>query len=214
MGFSSCAIDIGSPKLGNIGWALNSVHTNKSLTGKCLDSLAEQICLDIEQGAILLALDAPLFVPLREDIKLATKGRNGEGRSPWSAGAGAQVLAMNIPIMTYLFQKIFIIKPHAKFVWEKECFVNKPNTIFIAEALISGSVKGETHIDDAIIMANYCSNFTDYGKMPSSILLPEKNVKYLNLVAMSLLAIGAIEDHTLLRSELQIFKPTKDYEKR
>jgi hypothetical protein len=207
LAFSSCAVDIGSPKLGNIGWAINFAQDDSLLHGNCLDDLAVCINSCIKTKPLLLTLDAPLFVPLRSDIKLATKGRNGEGRSPWSAGAGAQVLSMNIPIMTYIFRKIISLNSDVSFIWSRDDFKDEPNLIYVAEALISGKVKGETHEEDAIIMANYCYNYTKLGMFPENILLPEEGVEYINLVAVSLLTLGHIEDLSSLRSELAIYRP-------
>lgn len=211
--FSCCAIDIGSPKLDNIGWAINSVYNQDIVTGNCIDTFAIEVNKCMKLGPLLMTIDAPLFVPLRSDIKLATKGRSGEGRSPWSAGAGAQVLAMNIPIMTYLFRKMLSLNSEIKFTWSEYKFSNTANLVFISEALIAGKVKGSSHIEDAKIMSNYCYKSTSNGFFPKNILLAEENVEYINLVAMSLLALGAIQDIRSLNSELSIYRPEIDNEK-
>ena len=104
--YSICVIDIGSPRLGNLGWFLYDAVSDCTHSGQHLDDLVEPFLQTVDRSAVLLGLEAPLFVPIRADIMLATKARAGESPRPWSAGAGAQVLAMNLPIMTYFLQKL------------------------------------------------------------------------------------------------------------
>ena len=59
-----------------------------------------------KNNCLILGLEAPLFVPVRKDEMHLTSARKGDGTRPWSAGAGAQVLAINLPIMVYIFNGI------------------------------------------------------------------------------------------------------------
>ena len=102
---SICVIDIGSPKLGNIGWSLMNNNGTDEWSGQELDELFPLISDQLEAGGLLLGLEAPLFVPIRDDLLLATKARKGEERRPWCPGAGAQVLAMNLPLMVYILRR-------------------------------------------------------------------------------------------------------------
>ncbi|MEE3003179.1 MAG: hypothetical protein VX335_02395 [Pseudomonadota bacterium] len=207
--FNTCVIDVGSPKLGNIGWCLKYAADREEQSGDCLNSLVDLIVDIAEDGPIILGLDAPLSVPIRDELILATKGRSGEGRRPWSAGAGAQVLAMNLPIMTYIFKRINSRNPTIKYFWHEQDFSQSPGSIFLFEALISGKDKGDSHIADAKIMADYCHEFSKRGCFPSSILEADpKTAYYLNLVAASLLSLGIIDDVNLIRSSVPIYKPS------
>ncbi|MEM9399779.1 MAG: hypothetical protein AAF984_06185 [Verrucomicrobiota bacterium] len=202
--YSVCVIDIGSPKLGNLGWSFIDIKTAKEEHGVCLDTLIELIVKKMKSHALVLGLEAPLFIPIRQDLMLSTKARKGEGRRPWSAGAGAQVLAINLPIMSYLFSRLkeatFIIKP--------DDFSTKRSEILLFEALVSGKDKGSSHIQDAQIMARYCASFSKRKMLPPTILEEEMNTDFLNLAAAALLQSGCIQDVDLLSSPSPIYKPT------
>ena len=161
--YSICAIDIGSPKLGNIGWSVYDAFNEQYFSGRDLDELIPILSRVSQYSAIVLGLEAVLFVPLRDQLVLATKGRKGEGSRPWSAGAGAQVLAMNLPIMTYLFDRIGKISSGVQFIIDDTLFDAHPNQILLFEALVSGKDKGSSHIDDAVIMVEYCKKFSLNG---------------------------------------------------
>ena len=88
--YNVCVIDIGSPKLGNIGWCIINTETRIEANGSNLDELFTHIKKNTRCHGLILGLEAPLFVPIRRDLILALKARTGEGKRPWSAGAGAQ----------------------------------------------------------------------------------------------------------------------------
>lgn len=206
---SVCVIDIGSPKLGNLGWCFVDGEHGHQESGENIDDTIPLIAGALETGAVLLGLEAPLFVPLREDLMLATKGRLGEGRRPWSAGAGAQVLAMNLPIMTRLFKKIYKAAPKAKpHLNAEHGFEMQPNNLLIFEALVSGADKGKSHVEDAHIMAKYCYKFLKQNKLPPSILEDEPDVEYLNLAGQSLLHCDWSRDFEILHQPSPIYKPS------
>lgn len=210
--YSICVIDVGSPKLGNIGWCYLDIITEEVLTGQDLDDLVPIINKNIGRSGLLMGLEAPLFVPLRSDLMLATKGRKGEGRRPWSAGAGAQVLAMNLPIMSYLFQKLKGQSTNINIQIDQSKFKGIGNQMLIFEALVSGVDKGHTHIDDARIMTEYCSTFSRQSQLPPSILEKEDDTQYFNLAAAALLRCGFSKDLSQLNQCSPIYKPsTKDF---
>lgn len=202
-----CVIDIGSPKLGNIGWCLLDTQLEKKYTGSDLDTLFPLLPPIIKSQGLVLGLEAPLFVPIRQNILLATKGRRGEKRRPWSAGAGAQVLAMNLPIMVYIFSKIHLFSGQIRYCLNEKTFSFAPNEIMIFEALVSGGDKGESHINDAEIMANSCLIHANSGKLPTSILEIEEDTSYFNLAAAALLRCNLSDSIPDLQEYCPIYKP-------
>lgn len=202
-----CVVDVGSPRLGNLGWTILR-GDGTTLSGDDFDAFIEKIAEILRDSPVVLGLEAPLFVPLRDDILLVTKARGGEARRPWSAGAGAQVLAMNIPIMTYLFQEIYKRVPDA------DCFLNadngfgfQPKQVMVFEALVSGADKGASHIEDSDIMARYVMAHLQDGHLPPCIRTEEKNVRFINLAGMSLLHCGWSSDVSILYQTTPIYKP-------
>ena len=95
-----------------------------------------------------------------------------------------------------------------KFIIDENKFEAKPYQILIFEALVSGQDKGKTHIEDALIMANYCVNFSDKKILPKTILEQEESTEYFNLAASALLKIGILEDLKALSEPSPIYKPT------
>jgi hypothetical protein len=202
-----CVIDIGSPKLGNIGWCLLDTQLEKKYTGSDLDELFPLLLPIIKSQGLILGLEAPLFVPIRQDILLATKGRRGEKRRFWSAGAGAQVLAMNLPIMVYIFSKIHFYSGQIRCCLNEKTFSFAPDEIMIFEAFVSGSDKGENHINDAEIMATSCLNHAKSGRLPSSILEIEEDTSYFNLAAAALIRCNLSDSIPNLEEYCPIYKP-------
>lgn len=208
--YDICVIDIGSPRLGNVGWCFIEAGTRQSYTGAHLDELIPLIAARLALNGLILGLEAPLFVPLREDLMLATKARMGEGRRPWSAGAGAQVLAMNLPIMSYVFKRIKAAYADIEAFVDEEGFEGRPWQVMVFEALVSGSDKGQSHMDDAHIMAQYCVSFSEAQKLPPSILKHEDSVEFFNLTAASMLRCGVLDDIKMLHHKSPIYKPSDD----
>ena len=206
--YSVCVVDIGSPKLGNIGWCVIDANTGEAQRGADLDALFPILATQLETRGLVLGLEAPLFVPLREDLMKATKARSGEGRRPWSAGAGAQVLAMNLPIMIYIFNHIARLMPAVQFVVQGEDFDARPGQVLVFEALVSGADKGLSHMEDAHIMAEYCASFAQRCVLPPTILEAEEGAEYFNLTAAALMHCGLVEDLEALQSASPIYKPS------
>ena len=202
-----CVIDIGSPKLGNLGWCLRDVVRGQEFVGDNLDELFSIFAEASQSSGIILGLEAPLFVPLRSNLMEATKARLGEGRRPWSAGAGAQVLTMNLPIMTYLFKHLHAIKPDLSYFLNENGFAAKAGQVMVFEALVSGLDKGTSHINDAQIMTSSCLTYSQSKRLPNSILQEETDIEYFNLVAASLLRCGVLTDLGSLEMPSPIYKP-------
>ena len=205
--YNVLVIDIGSPKLGNIGWCLIETKTGKEFTGSHLDDLFPLLPSILEETGLLLGLEAPLFVPLRNNLMEITKGRLGEGRRPWSAGAGAQVLALNLPIMVYLFEGIKRQIPNVNISVNESSFTANPKQVVIFEALVSGVDKGSSHIEDATIMARSCVRYSKQKRLPPSILQKEEGISYFNLAAAALLRVGLINQSDSLHAYTSIYKP-------
>jgi hypothetical protein len=207
--YNVCVLDVGSPRLGNLGWCFIDVKTSREYVGDDLESLIELLSKQVKERGVILGLEAPLFVPVRQDVQLATKGRKGEGNRPWSGTAGAQVLAINLPIMGYLFQHIYKNTPTVSFFMNEDQFEGEKLQIMLFEALVSGSDKGSSHIHDAQIMAQECAQYAKMLALPPSILEYEEGVKFFNIAGSALLYCGITEDIRVSRMACPIFKPKK-----
>lgn len=206
--YSVAVVDIGSPKLGNIGWSLTDAISDDEWSGQELDDLFPMMTFQLKKGGVLLGLEAPLFIPIREDLYLATKARLGEARRPWSAGAGAQVLAMNLPIMIYIFKKILDLSLNAEFLIDADSFKGNAGQILLFEAFVSGSDKGDSHVEDAQIMSRYCRKYSIKKNLPDTIMGKEPGVSYFNLAAAALLQCGGSKNMNNLHIPSPIYRPS------
>ena len=175
-----------------------------------MDDLFPHLIEASKTSGIILGLEAPLFVPLRSDLMEATRARKGEGRRSWSAGAGAQVLTMNLPIMTYIFKHLYALKPDIFYFLNEHGFFAQSGQVMIFEALVSGADKGKSHINDAQIMVSSCLSFSQLKRLPQSILEDENQTEYLNLSAAALLRCGIWSDPTPLCLASPIYKPSNE----
>ncbi len=207
--YSICVIDIGSPKAGNLGWCFTDTDGHEK-TGDDIDTLFPYLQAALPKSGLILGLEAPLFVPLRKDIMEATKARRGEGQRPWSAGAGAQVLTINLPIMVYLFKGIKAACPDISWHVNEQSFTAKPNEIMIFEAFISAADKGSSHINDAELLAQSCRRYAQKKTLPSSMLEPEKDVEFLNLASAALIRCGILNDPKALHEISPIYRPSNE----
>jgi len=83
-----CVVDIGSPRLGNLGWTILQPD-GSAIAGDDFDNFIKKVADILRDAPVVMGLEAPLFVPLRDDILLATKARGGEARRPLVGGCGS-----------------------------------------------------------------------------------------------------------------------------
>ena len=205
-----CAIDVGSPKRGNIGWCFIDFKKGVEKTGKKLDELIPLIGEATKKSSLMLGLEAPLIIPVRHEELRLTSGRHGDGNRPWSGSSGAVVAAINIPIMVYLFRSIHQHNKNVTFFVNKKGFEAKPNQIMIFEAFVSGKDKQPDHIGDAKYMARSCAFYTKTREYPPTILEHEDWIEYLNLAGTALIRSGLKKDIKYLNRTTPIYKPTSE----
>lgn len=209
--YSICAIDIGSPRKENLGWCFIEANSDKEICGSSIDDIFCHLENTLKSNGLILGFEAPLFVPVRSTPKHLTNARKGEKNRPWSAGAGAIVLAINLPIMVYVFERIKSISPDASFHLDEKKFKAQANQIMIFEAFISGNQKDRTsirdHIEDARKIAKSCKKFSKCHKLPCSILEHEEGTHFFNLAAAALLRCELENKIDILHSPSPIYRP-------
>ncbi len=139
-------IDIGSPKKGNIGWAVDGTMTK---TGNDLDEGIRVFADALKDAPLALGFEAPMFVPMRDKAVCLTKGRNGEGNKAFSAGAGATVLVTSTVVVPYVLRGLRKAVPDAVATmkwqgWPHDGTMSRQLLLF--EAFVSGR---QPHIDAA-----------------------------------------------------------------
>ena len=155
-------IDIGSPRSGKLGWVV--LDDGAEAFGNDLDAFIEEFSSNCDGRPAALGFEAPLFVPVRDQARMLTSARHGEGSRPWSAGAGANALAIAVPIVAYTLKRLRLLLPGYKAevqpgYWERD-------SLLIFEAFVSGSSKAVHHHEDAAIAARvFAAGVGDLGAL-------------------------------------------------
>jgi len=192
------AVDIGSPKAGNLGWAT----TAPERTGTDISELTDLICEALKSGAVALGFEAPLWVPLRQDVMSLTSARRGEGSRPWSAGAGTGALATGLVVVSYILSQIIAKEPSVSVSLDYKQPPTQPHSLFLWEAFVSQGNKGTSHTEDAMIAARAFERRKN--DLESAQYLEAEN--NLNLLGAMLLRAGLSQDIGLLQSDLLVLK--------
>lgn len=146
-----CA-DVGSIKSKKFGWAASISENTQVLTGTDIEIFASKISESINNGhKVAIGFESPLFVPMRKDPTFVNSARNGEGNRSWSAGAGTGALATGLVEVLWVMNKVTeqVGKPQrAEVNWNS--FLTS-DSVFLWEAFVSSTSKGESHAEDAVI---------------------------------------------------------------
>ena len=195
-------IDVGSPKSGNLGWAIR--RGKRKFHGDDLDEFITEFDRHCDGCPAALGFEAPLFVPVRDEALDLTKARKGEGRRPWSASAGATVLTVALPIMSYTLKQLRTRIDGYETMLDWKDWSAGSNTLLIWEAFVSGSSKGSDHWHDADIAASAFLIGLDNLEAINAIVEP--NV--LSLVGAALIHSGWVEPSvSMLKTPALVVKP-------
>ena len=105
--YNVCAIDVGSPKRGNIGWCFIDFKKKKECTGKNLDELIPLIADTTKHNGLILGFEAPIIIPMRDELMELTSARVCDGSKCLVGVCWRDSFAViNIPIMRHIFKGI------------------------------------------------------------------------------------------------------------
>jgi hypothetical protein len=197
-----CA-DIGSVAKGRFGWASRrpdgSEHTGREIEGLVREA-AEGL---FQNSGVTLGFECPLFVPMVEDPMRLTSARQGEGSRPWSAGAGAGVLAIGLTEVVWILRAIRKLAPdgtEALLEWPAGGL--RAKHLFLWEAFVSGSNKGKEHTDDAAAAVRAFCHALSRRELASCVTV----VEAYSLVGAALLRTGWSNDVGLLSRPCVVIK--------
>lgn len=187
------AIDMGTPcdskGHNNFGWAC--ISQGRKQSGDDIDQLAIALDRDLGSGSVALGIEAPIVLPLRSEPKTLTKARPGESNRPWSAGAGASVAVITMPITHYLLSK----RGNCRRVVFSRKEATCPGDLFVWEAFVTGPAKGDSDIVDA---NKALSGYLDH----TATLLPDQG-SIINTIAAVALRLNLESD---LAAPVEIWK--------
>lgn len=133
-------IDVGSVRRpGGFSWAGIDDEGGLQAVGKDNpQALAEAVIDRLRLGSLVaLAFESPLSVPVPLDWHDLGRARDGEGRRPWSAGAGAGALATGLVQAAWTCRHIAQSVPHVRATTQPDRLGNGTCQLLIAEALVA-----------------------------------------------------------------------------
>lgn len=200
-----CA-DIGSIKSGNFGWA-RGVPSSRSVgirEGTDIAALTDSVAEDLnERCGVALGFECPLFVPFPDDPIDLTSARRGEGSRPWSAAAGAASLATGLTESAWILREIRRrIRRNVKPFVDWSAFCEAGRGLFLWEAMVTGSAKGDTHTADAEnAVRSFAARMSD---LAGANAISETNVH--SLIGAALLRTGWSTELSLLQAPCLVIR--------
>lgn len=200
--------DAGSVHRNNFHWVSSRDSTQSSTDAR---HLAEEIANDLKSGQrAALGYESPLFVPADPDPKRLGKARKGEcqeetGNKPFTASAGATVLATGIQSLAWVLREIKTLVPDANASTRWSDFRAGDCMLFVWEAFVSGSEKAypPSHAGDAALaiaaFQQVCSNDAN----PTCISCPLA----FSLVGSAVVWSGLSSDLALLKEPCVVLRP-------
>lgn len=175
---------------GHFGWAIRDLPGELQEVPELasIRAFADAVIARLEQGrSVALGFECPLFVPLREDPLLLTRGRDGDGNRPWSAGAGCGSLATGLVETAWSLDRIrkgLSEEPRVFLDWAE--FSAHPGSLFLWEAFVTRAAKSETHHGDAALAVEaFCRALPDPNTANSV-----KEPRVFSLIGAALLRTG------------------------
>ena len=142
------AIDVG--KAENLGWADSEGNRGGYSTLK--EQLAYAGAKLAEGKPVALGFEAPIWVPLRDELTTFNKSRGGVESSlnrPWSASAGCTVTAQALALMPLCLNALkSALNGDIPATTVPETWFRNGG-LLVWEAFVSGKHKGNDHADDA-----------------------------------------------------------------
>lgn len=203
-------VDAGSHASGKFHWVASSdLQQSSNDPG----ALASAIVKDLRRGRrVALGYESPLFVPVATDTERLGRARPGEcqvetGNRPFTAGAGAAVLATGIQSLAWVLREIQQASPNkipsTSTRWSD--FLAKQCDLFVWEAFVSGSEKAvpPSHAGDAALAIRAFMEVMSRPENPTRIPLSQA----FSLAGAAILWAGLSQDVALLSEPCVVLRP-------
>lgn len=142
------AVDVGSVRTGSFAWAAVDVPEAgplpEALAGFGSDpATAVEAVVEVlgSGGRAVLALEAPMAVPVPGDWALLGKGRAGEGNRPWSASAGAGALGTGLVQGAWMLAELGRMVTGLSVTTQVSRWRRGAARLLLVEAFVSGAGK-------------------------------------------------------------------------
>lgn len=143
------AVDVGSVRTGSFAWAAVDVPEGSGPPPEALAGFGSDPATAVEAvvgalgsgGRAVLALEAPMAVPVPGDWALLGKGRAGEGNRPWSASAGAGALGTGLVQGAWMLAELGRMVTGLSVTTQVSRWRRGAARLLLVEAFVSGAGK-------------------------------------------------------------------------
>lgn len=198
--------DAGSVSKGNFHWVSSNRPEGES---NDITALVAALCEDIRNAKrVALGFECPLFVPCPGDHTLLGVARPGEtdpafSSRPFNAGAGASVALTGLQAHCWVLREVRSGFPAVRATTRWAEFLAGTCQLFLWEAFVSGSEKGERHHEDAVLALRAFEMSLDRMATASRI----GGESPVSLAGAAILWAGLSSDLTLLHSPCVVLRP-------
>lgn len=208
-------IDVGSPKKGNVGWAV--LQADSQLTGCDLSELIDVLGVHMRSELpIAVGFECPLYLPKRDDPLSMTDCRRGETGLNWCGGPGASVLATGLAQVNWVLTKLAAAKHDAAGTTRWSEFSGGRCRLFFWEAFITSRAGVSIRIESAVGVSHHeedalCGALAFRQVPATNDNFPSdlEDERALSLIGMHLLDTGLSKDFTLLSEPCAVLKVRK-----
>jgi hypothetical protein len=215
MGIRVVAVDIGSVGLSSkFAWAaFDAPGRDLVADGTDPETAVSALAFGLPAGGrAALLLEAPMSVPVPDGQPGAWrrlgKSRDGEGSRPWSAGAGAAVLATGLAQGAWMLRQLATTVPGLAATTRPQSWQRSGAQLLLAEAFITAAGKpeplpaGQDAADAAAAGLALVEVLDGSGPLTSSVRCSPQDS--FNLLAAMALWAGLRIDHAELHAEVLV----------
>jgi hypothetical protein len=209
--FAVYCADIGSVRTKKFGWATDAplAASENNFDTTSIDGLCSAVEHSLRRKQrVALGFETPLFIPVPAGSKELGRARKGEGDKPWSAGAGAAVIATGMAQTAWILRKLRTALPNEKLYLDWGAFSAARTGLFVWEAFVSGSSKpkaseGNPHVADAsAAIAAFRGSIAEATETP-----PVNAESPLSLIGAAALWAGWTDDTSVLKAQPVVILP-------
>lgn len=209
VGTTRCSEKTGLP---SFAWARVNPEDGVIQVSSYIDKLVQQLESDIRQGcSIALGFEAPLFIPVPEDWKGLSKGREGDGNRSFASPVGLTVCTLGIHQSAWILKRLYESssgKCDFTLDWQRWPPRGYRPVLFCWEAFVSGAAHSERHQMDAATAVNF---FYRHETNLQDAREPVSAEKPLSLIGIAALWSNWVSDLEFMHKPTLVMKPKEPF---
>lgn len=210
IGTTRCSAKTGLP---SFAWARVNPEDGAIQASSCIDKLVQQLESDIRQGcSVALGFEAPLFIPVPEDWKGLSKGREGDGNRSFASPVGLTVCALGIHQSAWILRTLYESSSREcdfTLDWQQHWPPRGHRPVLLCwEAFVSGAAHSELHLMDAATAVNF---FYKHETELQDAREPVCAENPLSLIGSVALWSGWVSDLKFIHKPTLVIKPKEPF---